>query len=302
LRQNLSLYREIFETWVPALTCIDINCVETSAKREKTNRVGCFFSGGVDSFFSFVRNQNQITDLILCKGLDIPLSEEKRWKYTVDNIQQLAAAYNKNVIIVETNAKKMQEYFQNDYDRFDNHGAVLISSAMLLGLDKVIVPASFSYNQLFSWGSHPVLDPLLSSANTEIIHDGAVSRIAKTRFLIEKCIDLRNLRVCNVASDYNCGKCEKCLRTMVAIELLGGHAASLPKLPKQSLANIKIWDRFTYEFWVENYDLALEVGDKHMASQIKRILRSWQYRVFLKHVDAKLFRGMMLATWRRVRS
>ena len=111
---------------------------------------------------------------------------------------------------------------------------------MLLGLDKVIVPASFSYNQLFSWGSHPVLDPLLSSANTEIIHDGAVSRIAKTRFLIEKCIDLSNLRVCNVASDYNCGKCEKCLRTMVAIELLGGHVASLPKLPKQRFANIKI--------------------------------------------------------------
>ena len=37
-------------------------------------RVGCFFSGGGDSFYSFLKHRTEITDLIFIHGFDISLA------------------------------------------------------------------------------------------------------------------------------------------------------------------------------------------------------------------------------------
>ena len=56
-----------------------------------------------------------------------------------------------------------------------------------------------------------------------------VSRPTKVRRLVEAGVDLNELRVCNRFTDFNCGRCEKCLRTMVALEVMGTGVASLPR-------------------------------------------------------------------------
>ncbi len=45
---------------------------------------------------------------------------------------------------------------------------------------------------------------------------------------------LANLRVCFTDMNENCGKCAKCVRTMIALTLLGASAAPFPPLPSAS--------------------------------------------------------------------
>lgn len=99
------------------------------------------------------------------------------------------------------------------------HGAALASAALTIGglCKKVIIPASTTYLDLTPWGSHPMLDPLWSNGTTAIITDGCeTSRVKKvTDWIGQSELALKTLRVCFY--DYNCGKCEKCVRTMLAL-------------------------------------------------------------------------------------
>ncbi|WP_100643218.1 hypothetical protein [Alteromonas facilis] len=302
LSSNLKFYQEFFATWVPALEVVDIKAKASFSQRSANKKVGCFFSGGVDSFYSFVRNQKEITHIILCRGLDIPIHEEQRWLDTVERIKAFADQYGKELLLVETNAKDFTCHMQTDSYDVDNHGAILISTAMLLDLDRLIVPASFSYKDLFLWGSHPILDPLLSTDQMLVTHDGAAERSEKTRYIVESGISLEALRVCNRFADYNCGKCEKCLRTMTAIEIYGGKTNSLPKLNVEQLQTIKIWDEFIYPFWVDNYKAAKSKGREDLLPPIMRIMKDWERRQRIKSFDNKFLHGAGLKTLRKIKS
>jgi hypothetical protein len=107
------------------------------------------------------------------------------------------------------------------------HGAALASVAHLLAARfcTVYVPASQTYAYLGPLGSHPLLDPRWSSESVELVHDGCeASRIEKIEHVAAEPAARHWLRVCweNRGGEYNCGRCEKCLRTMVAMDALGG--------------------------------------------------------------------------------
>ena len=73
-------------------------------------------------------------------------------------------------------------------------------------------------------GSHPLLDPLWSSEDVELVHDGCeATRLDKLSLVASEAAARHWLRVCweNRDGGYNCGRCEKCLRTMVAMDALG---------------------------------------------------------------------------------
>ena len=74
------------------------------------------------------------------------------------------------------------------------------------------------------WGSHPLLDPLWSTEDIEFTHDGCEAlRSAKIKAIARAPLALSTLRVCwaNEQAEYNCGRCEKCLRTMIALHVVG---------------------------------------------------------------------------------
>jgi hypothetical protein len=91
-----------------------------------------------------------------------------------------------------------------------------ISEASILGLQN-----------LGPYGTHPLLDPLYSSSDLRIRHDGIeLSRLEKTRLIAGWDVALQNLRVCNQYRQYrsgrlNCGRCEKCVRTMLGLLAVG---------------------------------------------------------------------------------
>src|SRR5688572_8690658 len=59
--------------WYPNLTTIQVSAdsLVTQASRPDSSRVGCFFSGGVDAWYTLTKHQDEISHLILVRGFDI---------------------------------------------------------------------------------------------------------------------------------------------------------------------------------------------------------------------------------------
>ena len=73
-------------------------------------------------------------------------------------------------------------------------------------------------------GTHPALDHRFSTERTEVVHYGDASRVHKVERLAQSQPALRTLSVCredDLESDRNCGGCEKCLRTMFELHVVG---------------------------------------------------------------------------------
>jgi len=68
------------------------------------------------------------------------------------------------------------------------------------------------------------LDPLWSSEGLEYIHDGVeTTRVEKAALVASNDSALNTLRVCMAVpeGEINCGKCEKCVRTMICLRAVG---------------------------------------------------------------------------------
>jgi hypothetical protein len=151
--------------------------------------------------------------------------EDKSLRATVSQaIHSIAAELQKPLIEVETNIQA----FANNYAEWGPHyhGTALASVALLLSrhFRKVFIASSHSYSDLIPWGSHPIIDPLWSTEHTEIIHDGCeATRVEKVAEIALNDTALKYLRVCYENRDgaYNCGRCEKCLCTMVNLHVAG---------------------------------------------------------------------------------
>ena len=289
LIENLERYQDIYLRWYPHLRRVAIEAPARLALRVRTGKVGCFNSGGVDSLYSVLRNREKITDFVLCQGLDISLAEGERWDKTVAQVGMVAHELGKRLLLLETNAKQLTA------SRTDNHAAILVSTAALLGLDTIIVPSSLEESELgIAWGSHPLTDPLLSSDWTEVFYDETAARTRKLAYIAESGIGLDQLRVCNVQSDYNCGTCEKCLRTMATMEVLGAVSAALPRFDPRMLRAIKLWNQPQHGFWQSILDLAHQRGRKDIACEVQRLVGDYRRREWMRNFDARYLGGSLL--------
>lgn len=191
---------------------------------------GAFFSGGVDSFYTLLRNVREpdpgdpaITHLVFLDGYENPLETMRAHPSTLRMVHEVAEAFGKEAIVGETNVRS---HFPLSWGTH-YHGAVLAGAALTLSrrCETFYIPASFSYPYLRPWGSHPLLDPLWSTERQTILHDGnEARRVDKiVRFLADDPVALRHLRVCldSRGRGGNCGRCRKCLRTMATFAILG---------------------------------------------------------------------------------
>lgn len=215
--------QDIFDVWDPRFQRVSL---ETEKRRDPAVTgagVACFFTGGVDSWFTLLKHFDEITHLIYVHGFDIHLDDSPLRATVSTTIRGVAAALHKPLIEVETNLRTFaDQYVEWDY----YHGAGLASVALLLSprFRKVYIAATHSYASLYPLGSHPLLDPLWSTEGTEIVHDGCeATRVGKVACIAAHEIALRMLRVCweNRGGAYNCGRCNKCLRTMAALRVVG---------------------------------------------------------------------------------
>jgi len=221
---NLQKVQELYNQWNNSYRCVRVFSEESAcvSERKEGKRVGLFFSGGVDSFFSLLKHQDEVTDLIFVHGFDISVTDGETAQRAEESIRQVGTKFGKRVMVVETNLRLMLDEYVEWGAR--GHGAAMAAVAHLLGGDfkRFYIAASDSGKYLSPWGSHPDLDPLWSRSGLEFVHDGCdTTRTEKLRRISTSDIALQNLRVCwkNRSGLLNCGRCEKCIRTMIGLKI-----------------------------------------------------------------------------------
>jgi hypothetical protein len=266
--------------------------------------VGAFFSGGIDSCYTLVKSHlgfrsvaDPISHLIFVKGFDARLSEAEGLAESERHLGELAAEYNRTLIVVETNLRDVAQAPWGEM----HHGGALAAVAHCLGrgLHTVLIPGSGGYDEVaIPWGSHPLLDELWSTESVQLLHDGAeASRIDKLAALVRHAPTLVDrLRVCYEGSyggPRNCGRCTKCVRVMVMLRALGhlGSTSSFPgKLPASYARAFPALDRGLLPHVV---DYARIRGDRQLVRSLQRRVRQliWQTEL------PRLIRAHPIGAW-----
>lgn len=215
-------WQQVLAAWYPDLRPVRVEAPAT-ARDACGSGVACFFSGGVDSWASILRHRNALRGVIGVHGFDVAFEDEAAWHAIGPRLAAAAGAVGLDYWPVATNLRSWIDR-AGDWGQV-THGAGLASVALLLQntVRTVIVPSSHTYSDLFPWGSHPILDPLWSTEAVTVVHDGAeLTRVEKTALISSEPAALAHLRVCwrDVAA-FNCGVCEKCLRTRTTFAVLG---------------------------------------------------------------------------------
>lgn len=231
LLQNVRQAMGIWKAWYPELHIVPIAAPVAEAPAEAApTRTASFFSGGVDSFFTFLRHRRgaagailpYVDDLLTVWGFDVPLSDPAAFQRMQERFRRLAGETGVELMPVATNIRLTR--LNAAKWGYHYHGGALSSVALALGrrYAHVLLASSYDPAHLFPWGSHPLTDPLYSTSRTRIIHDGVeFSRLGKTQALAQSPVAMQNLRVCwESKSDQNCGECSKCCRTMLTLSLL----------------------------------------------------------------------------------
>lgn len=223
--ENQYKLMKIFSGWFPKYQPIKILSNKApAAPKRATKRVGSLFTGGVDSFYTYLKHQHEITDLIFVHGYDVRLSDLSKREAISALGRELEQTADIRFVELETNSIRLFR----DFGKWGlhAHGYGLGTAARLLSgyLDKLYIPSSFPSAELFPWASHPDTDPLFSDENLMIIHDGCeASRTEKVSAIADISLAQKHLRVCTAKIEglYNCGRCEKCLRTMTGLYAQG---------------------------------------------------------------------------------
>jgi hypothetical protein len=269
--------QEIFRLWNEAYATVPVDVPTGVTPHEGNDAVGCFFSGGVDSFYSMVHHRDEITHLIFVNvGFDRPDP------LALENVRRAAEELGRPLLEIETNLRS----FSNScaVEMADYGGAALAVIGLLLQhqFKKVMIGSTFSYFALPRWGSHPLTDPLWSTESLEVFHAGAeATRPEKVALIASNDVAMRRLRVCHprageTGRSLNCGRCSKCLRTMINLRVVGalGRCETLPgELDLGEVAALPIKDDRDLAFMLENlHDLERDGRDEPLAEALRSSL------------------------------
>lgn len=243
LRENLTTAMTLVRHWFYApdhdLVRIEANTTAEPRDRRIQDRTGFFFSGGIDSFGTLCSNRlnyppghpGSIRDGLLIYGQNIESDgRPETFRTAFSEMSEVARESGLEFIPVYTNVRNLDE----SKAMFSiNHGAILgaVAHAFSQRLDTMCISSGDSIPGLVHvnsmtlapHGSHSLLDPCYGSREMRIKHYGlTLSRLDKTRLIAGWDAALNNIRVCG--PNYpgrNCGRCEKCIRTMLGLLAAG---------------------------------------------------------------------------------
>lgn len=224
-----AIMREVL-TWDIGLRPIKIEAGALVPDAPRPLRSAAFFSGGVDSFYTYLKHSadpaeaDRITSFILVNGFDISRRNTQLWDRARESVREVADAAGVELVLVRSNIQGLVEpILLWDY----SHGGCLAAVGLFLrgGFRQIYIPSTHSLAEQIPWGSNLALDGHWSTEGTTFVHDGTeATRLEKVISQIARSpLALEHLRVCfaNEKGAYNCGRCDKCLRTMVNLYVAG---------------------------------------------------------------------------------
>ena len=185
------------------------------------------FTAGVDSMLTVLDHREELDFLVHVQGFG-PIEELEGAYFAPQfaHFQKVAKKLGLPLHLIRTDYRRQQDVC---VPWMDNHGAGLATIGLWLGqhVGRFFVASSNPWTRQKPWGSSHWLDERWSTERVRIrLHGLTYTRTEKLARLVQKYPEfVPELAVCwtdGVAvPDRNCGTCEKCLRTMCGLALVG---------------------------------------------------------------------------------
>jgi len=247
LANGIDIYQDVLGTWWPGIfKPVEVHYESLVERRNelRPRGVGCTFSGGLDSYHAVLQLLPErmkykglsITHALMINGFDQFYDPKRRGvaQKMYDIYQPALKEWDVDLLMLDSNLKSFRNAILERKEQVHSYSSVLASCAHALGgvfgRFGVSGHATYAYNQLEPDGSHPALDHHLSSDQLQVFHTGTShSRSRKTEILADYPHVRKNLRVCfgelrfdpQTGTPVNCCQCEKCVRTMVTLMIIG---------------------------------------------------------------------------------
>lgn len=182
------------------------------------------FTAGLDSLLALCRNasgdagptRHDIGATLAIHGMGIGMNKEADTESVIEDLREISAGWNIPLAVVKTNLPDMVGHKDLSHGTWLGACLSLFAGRFDVGLLGSSIVSYWPGWEVF--GSHPLLDPLLSGSQMSIRNDeGLFQRVDKTAMLAKYPSAMEDLRVCNhpYDADRNCCRCEKCIRTML---------------------------------------------------------------------------------------
>lgn len=234
------LYYQLTKQYIPTMVKyipklfhrIEINAPLDSIPIKNAGAVGASVSGGVDSFYSILKNTDlketnfNITHLMVANVYNMYNDENtmrKKFKDREELALKISNALNLQPVIIYTNEhifwhKKYQDLYMTRY------------MGIVYALQKLFSVYNFSSGYEYKdfelsekTGDHYdfLTAQLISNENLTIYSSGPeAGRIEKLEYIVDDPVVQKYLQVCNINTE-NCSACDKCMRTQLELWAIG---------------------------------------------------------------------------------
>jgi hypothetical protein len=230
-------------------------------------RVATFFSGGVDSWAAILANP-EVTDLIFVRGLDLVPGwpqHEKLADEVESRLRATAPRLGLPLHVVTTDIRT----FSDPLLRWESFCPSVQSAIALFFeplFERVLIASDSDYGRQAQVGASWQIDHLWSSEGLTVEDwGGRFGRVERIRQIADHPLVQETLRVCWMNPDgaYNCGRCGKCLATMIGLEAIGarGKIRTFPaELDLEPLRGYRILTPLQLALWEDVLAAVEEAG------------------------------------------
>lgn len=296
LFRSMSIYQDIMAKWYPELHRVKIvpeKICDDLMLPDSRKVISCF-TGGVDAFYTLIKHQEEIDDLLYVWGFDLPLTEEDFYCKVKKHMSVVAERFNKNIVFVKTN---LGFEVTNKYASWGDYcyGPAIASVILLMSTTYklCLMPSCNDYSVLVPRGSHALVNHLWGCDSVEFVYDGAeASRIEKVAYIADNEVVQQHLRVCYSSNDeYNCCECEKCIRTMASLDALNKldkvKTFSKP-LIIEKIGDIELSNASEEKMAEASLKVAEKNGKEDLAGQLRRQIANYKLRFLIKSLNENL--------------
>jgi hypothetical protein len=291
----------------------------------KPERTAVFLTAGIDSLHLIQTNRKQyfpghpdrFADGVAVFGhLSSSDTSAEDWNNRLQPVlREVSSEAQLEVVPIRTNVWEIEPDTRFIAD--ESLSSALVSAAHALGRrwTNVSIASGRDAARLELRGTHPILDPLLSSSGLEVRHVGIrFQRFERLDTLASWPKAIEHLVVC---LDFppppflNCGACEKCVRTMTSLLALG-RLSETRHFPFTEVVPEMIRPLFigplVEDYWRDLLPLLAREGRRDLVKAIEegivegrraqRWLQDAGWKGWLRRADRRLFRGQI----RKIRS
>ncbi len=245
LQDGLPAIEQIFRSWYPRLAPVAVEAAQGYAPTHPPaeRRTASLFSGGIDGMATLRLNRlhypldhpESIRDCITLFGINNfdldargPVPERlDAFNALLQRLNAIASAESFTLHPVYTNVRNLAPNYR--YWTSMGFGAAHIAACHLFQghIDRLLYASDGDGANPSPGAWHPLIAPQFSTEALLVQpSEVAMSRVEKTALLCEWDIGRRYMQPCHYvripeAGRINCGRCEKCIRTMLALIGLG---------------------------------------------------------------------------------